>query len=202
MLPYHANLDHIGRNFDAEDILPSLRKLIQYTAAVRRPVELNHERVALRGRRSGRDLSTQYGQGRSALWVGMDVFFYVEDETTETVTNVRVPTTHTELPPWVLDLLQEANRGLEIFAIQRNVDSYLQRMKTPSSRSIGLLSTINWAAVPLVWTPMFMRDTESTVTCEEATTAQIRLIKGLAPSGEEPEVVAEAIEILHRVTGL
>ena len=202
MLPYHASLDHIGRNFDAEDILPSLRKLMQYAASIRRPVELNQERVALRGRRSGQELSSQYGQGRSVLWLGTDVFFYVEDTTTESVTNVRVPTTHEELPPWVMGLLQEANRGMEIFAIQRNVDSYLQRTKTPSGRSVGLLSSINWAAVPLVWTPMFMRDTEYTVTCEEATTAQVRLIKGVAPSGEEPEVVAEAIEILHRITGL
>jgi hypothetical protein len=47
-----------------------------------------------------------------------------------------------------------------------------------------------------------MKNAQVTVTPAQAADAQSRLLKELTPSWEEPETIAEAIELLNRFTGV
>jgi hypothetical protein len=101
-----------------------------------------------------------------------------------------------------MELLREASMSTDFFGIARNVDSYLTRIATNPAPALRLLRTINWALVPLVWKPLFMKNAQVTVTPAQAADAQSRLLKELTPSWEEPETIAEAIELLNRFTGV
>ena len=206
LLPYHANVELVGKGFDDEEVLPSLRNLLRYAAVSRQPIrDVDAERLFARGQKDANQICTRYGQQRCALWLGTHVFFYVERDTHEPgneLTNVRIPSTYQELPPWVMHLLVEVSPGVDAFAIGLNVNSYLQGLHNIASRSTQLLRGINWASVPLVWKPMFMQGGDTSATAQQAADAQARLLKSVAPSWEEPEVLSEAIERLGRITGI
>ena len=206
LLPYHVNLDQLGKSFDDEDILPSLHKLLRFAAVPPRTIgDLDNERLLMRGQKQPHHMSSHYGSGRCALWLGADVFFYIQKEADEDgneLTNVRIPGSYQEIPPWVMHLLVEVSIGVDAFAIGINVNNYLQRLQATASRSTQLLRSINWAAVPLIWKPTFMVGCDTCVTVQQAAEAQSRLIKAIAPSWEDPETVSETIERLGRITGV
>ena len=205
LLPYYVNVSNMGRNMDAEELLPSVRKLLKFAAVKASSEHIDMERLHIRGQRHSDRMSTEYGNGICALWVGEDVFFYVEDKSDQVLgalRNVRLPSNHSELPGWVMELLREASMSTDFFGIARNVDSYLTRIATNPAPALRLLRTINWALVPLVWKPLFMKNAQVTVTPAQAADAQSRLLKELTPSWEEPETIAEAIELLNRFTGV
>jgi hypothetical protein len=204
LLPYHVNLNHVGKVFDAEEILPSLRRLLCYAAVPKAPIgELDPDRLQCRGQKQADRIATDYGGDRHALWLGTEVFFYVEGVGDgNPLTNVRIPISYQELPPWVMALLCEVSHGTDAFAIGMNVNTYLHTLSATATRSTQLLRSINWAAVPLVWRPMFMQGCDTCVTAIQAGEAQARLIKAIAPSWEEPETVLETIERLARITGI
>jgi hypothetical protein len=206
LLPYHVNLDQLGKSFDNEDILPSLHKLLRFAAVPPRTIgDLDNERLLMRGQKQPHHMSSHYGSGRCALWLGADVFFYIQKEADEDgneLTNVRIPGSYQEIPPWVMHLLVEVSMGVDAFAIGINVNNYLQRLQATASRSTQLLRSINWAAVPFIWKPTFMVGCDTCVTVKQAAEAQSRLIKAIAPSWEDPETVSETIERLGRITGV
>ena len=205
LLPSDANLNVVGERFHAAGLLPSLRYLLEY--ATNLPVaDRTHLHdstcAATHAGRAGPDaLSTPAGSGRHTLWLGKDAFFYVEaTERDTTFANSRAPDHHGELPPWVLSLLQSAGAG-DPFTLQRNLDVGLShfhaRHGTAPQR---LLRSIHWASLPLVWRPLFVRDVRVVATRAQCEAAQARLVKGVAAVWEDAPVVAEAIEILGRLT--
>lgn len=201
LLPYYTNLETVGRHFDVAELLPSLRHLARLVLGPGDSSLMGAERVERLGQRLYNQLSTDHGNGRHTLWLGTDAFFYVERQSENALTNVRLPKTHKELPPWVLSLLMDVGRTKDPFALEKTVDHYLCQLEATGSRAVRLLRSINWATVPLVWKPLFMHDAVSTVSNREAQSSQARLIKAAAPSWEEAEVVSESIELLHRITG-
>ena len=201
LLPYYTNLETVGRHFDLAELLPSLRQLMRLVLGGREPNRMGSERVERLGQRLYNQLSTDHGNGRHTLWLGTDAFFYVEQQSDNALINVRLPATHKELPPWVLSLLMDMGHTKDPFALEKTVDHYLRQLEATGSRAVRLLRCINWAAVPLVWKPLFMHDAVSTVSNCEAQASQARLIKAAAPSWEEAEVVSESIDLLHRITG-
>ena len=205
LLPYHTNIANLGQHFDRRQILPSLRSLLRF-AAVGVPVDqLDLSRLNTRAQFHPDRISMEYGSGQCALFLGEDIFFYMEDKSEKCpnpLLNVRLPASHTELPTWVMHILYEASKDMDAFAIARNVDSYLLCIASNVPPAIRLLQSVNWASIPLIWKPLFMRNAEVVVTPTQASQAQARLIKELAPTGEEPETIAEAIEILHQFTGV
>ena len=205
LLPYHANLHNIGRYFDAEEILPSLDKLLKFASSDRKQGKVNPADVERRGMQPSDRMAIDYGNGLCAMWLGNDVFFFVEVSAQDQINplrNVRAPINHSEIPTWAMDLLSETNPGVDRFSLARNVDSFLQRMDSSASRAVRLLRSVNWSAIPLVWRPLFMKNMNVTVSARQASEAQVRLIKGISPEGEAAEIVAEAIDLLHRMTGV
>ena len=205
LLPCHTNLLNIGRYFDSEDILPSLDKLLKFSSSDRKHEKVNPGDVERRGMRPADRMAIDYGNGLCAMWLGNDIFFYVEQSPQDQINplrNVRGPINHSEIPVWAMDLLSEANPGVDRFSLARNVDSFLQRMDSSGSRAVRLLRSVNWASIPLVWKPLFMKNIDISVSVRQASEAQVRLIKGISPEWEEAEIVAEAIDLLHRMTGV
>ena len=205
LLPYHANLHNIGRYFYAEEILPSLDKLLKFASSDRKQGKVNPADVERRGMQPSDRMAIDYGNGLCAMWLGNDVFFFVEVSAQDQINplrNVRGPINHSEVPTWAMDLLSETNPGVDRFSLARNVDSFLQRMDSSASRAVRLLRSVNWSAIPLVWRPLFMKNMNVTVSVRQASEAQVRLIKGISPEWEEAEIVAEAIDLLHRMTGI
>ena len=212
LLPYYVNTNNVGNNFDLFGVLPSLNKLVSHAAVSRNPVELNLKHLQIRGQRLRDELHVEYGKGVCSLWLGKHVFFYVEREHTEDtdtedapphqLRNVTTPANHRELPHWVLEFLGDMSTGTDAFAMAKNVDSYLAGMEMNLSPGLKLLRSINWASLPLVWNPLFMKNAETCVTVDQATRAQTSLIKGVCPSWEEAETMAEAIDLLNRITGV
>ena len=204
LLPYYTNHNNLGRNFDLYDVLPSLQKLVHFTAKNKGPISLDFMHIEQRGLRTKGELATEYGHHTFALWLGEHVFFYREviGPSEPELCNIAIPQDHTELPQWSLDYLCEISNGLDAFAIARNVDAFLSQFGRSTSSAQKVLSTINWATIPLVWKPTFMKNAETHVSTEQAVQAQTRLIKGICPSWEDAERLAETIDLLSIITGI
>ena len=201
LLPDTANLNVVGEQFHEAGILPSLRWLVQYAT------EGIPYRMACEAARSmhGRNVDQEaLGPGAHAYWLGGDVFFFVRAETKDqaTANNCRAPDAHGELPRWVMPMLRELTEGkLDGFNLQRNVDICLAHFQTMHGGAAQrLLRSVNWSGLPLVWRPMFVRDIRHTTTRAQAEGAHEKLIKNVAAMWEDAPVVAEAIEILGRLT--
>ena len=208
LLPANVNLRTVGANFHNAGILPSLRFLLRYgtpTARVADPVVTVATAERLGNRHPWR-MITEYGRNVCALWIGDDVFFYVEqtprgsDGAPGGITDCRAPDTHTELPPWVLHLLADV-AGVQTLYVQRTVDASLAHFQAEhGTPAVRLLRSINWGALPLHWRPLFMRGEEPSATPQQAADAQARLIKSSAAMWEDAEVLAQAIDLLSEVT--
>ena len=206
LLPYYTNLNNLGRNFDLYDLLPSLQQLVRFAAKHKGPVVIDFNRIQQRGRRTAGELAIEYGPGTFAMWLGEHVFFYREstasDDPTPELCNVTTPQNHTELPRWVLEYLCEISPGLDAFAIERNVDAFLSQFGRATTPAQRMLRAVNWPTIPLVWNPTFVKNVETHVSTEQALQAQARLIKGVCPSWEDAERLAETIDLLNVITGI
>lgn len=161
-------------------------------------------------------MDTVYGDtGVTALWLGDEVFFYVADADTD-VFNVRLPHSHRDLPPWVVPLLQEhAPRPLAGPILIRNVDAYLENLAAHAraSDAVALLRRVNWGQLPLLWRPMRLRGTTTslTVTVVESRAAQRRLIANMGRDlddafddarAEKQTILDETLTLLGYLTGV
>jgi hypothetical protein len=116
--------------------------------------------------------------------------------------NCRAPDTHRELPPWVASLLV-ATTHAELFGLHRALDVCLGHFQQHhGSGAQRLLRSINWGNLPLVWRALFVRDVRAVTTCAQAEAAQARLVKSVSAMWEDAHVLAEAIELLARVTAV
>ena len=134
LLPSNVNMRTVGVNFHNAGILPSLRFILRHaipTSRVGDPAVAQATAERLGARPAGR-MHSEYGRGICALWLGDDVFFYMEqavpagDQTTTEVTvlDCRLPDNHRELPGWVADLIAEI-AGLQTVFVHRTIDACL-----------------------------------------------------------------------------
>lgn len=66
--------------------------------------------------------------------------------------------------------------------------------------SPGLLRRLNFAAIPLVWQPLFLTEAQATHALEDSEDAQSRLLRSAFERDEDPEAVADAADLLRRIT--
>ena len=129
------------------------------------------------------------------LWLGEETFAYVEES--PGLTGCRPPTHTNELAPWIVSAIADAAET-DVFAVQRNLSHFLEdfwsryytkrllltRSVTPGRR---ILRAVNWAAIPLVWHPLFLTDAHQTHTLSECETSQSRLLRSIGEERQDPE---------------
>lgn len=225
LLPTHAPVHLVARRFENMGILPSWRGLVRYalpSLAHPGPDVESLERHA--GRlvtdRERCHMTTECGGGLMTMWLGQEVFFYVElPESAEAAKGeghhhpppqIRLPTQPEELPPWCMDLLLDlAGQEMDPHCVRRNVSEYLDWFQEQggnqdvSRGALTLLRFINWGALPLHWRPVFFRDVQPVVTDKQSAEAQMELLRRMGTVAKvSGEAVTEAAEVLQRITGV
>lgn len=202
LTPPDCNDNLLGACLDKASILPSLQSLVRHCvgggsltadallqAILRSPERRPSEGVA----------HVQYEGGVSVLWLGDYAFFYVSDGDRK----CRIPRATSDLPPWVCHTLSEEGR-MDPFALDGRIAAYLDCFARQSTAAIRLLRSIDWGAIPLVWRPLFVTDIRHGYSRADCAAAQLRLLRRVAEdmADAHPEVVAEALAVLHYATGL
>ena len=219
VLPFNAVVNLVGRRFEEAGLWPSWRGLVRYAAPPTvvggsSNADVPFDALEAHGARLAMDplrthMHTAYGGGAVAVWLGEDVLFVVDTTVApggDAATAVRLPERCADLPPWVVSLLVERTHGaLDEQAVRRNVDAYLEWFaRRPIGAALTLLRAVGWHHLPLVWRPVFLRGDHAVprVTMRESADAQARVVKGVAAVWDDAETVAEAVAVLHRLTGL
>lgn len=145
-------------------------------------------------------LNTMYGDRVGVLWLGDEAFAYVEEQ--PGLTGCRPPTKPDELAPWIVPAIADA-AAADVFSVQRNLSHYLEDFcRRPTTPAVRMLRAVNWAAIPLVWHPLFLLEAQQTHTLTECEQSQSRLLRSIGEEQADPEVLAEAAELLKRITTL
>ena len=122
------------------------------------------------------------------------------------MTNVTLPLTVDQMPPWVLQLLGEQYGGGDHHHLATLVDTYLELFRrTPVSPAILILRRVNWPALPLQWHPVYLPHIPVHISRVESQQAQERLVRNLmkiTEKTEQPFPERELREVLARITGL
>jgi hypothetical protein len=191
-----------------------------------------HELLETYGSRLVRDperiyIHTEYelrnGLSAGVLWLGEEVFFFVSGTGSKAtpestgILGVRLPTSHSELPPWVVPLMEEQWRMGSTAEVEGQLDAYLSLFTVTSasvSPSTRILRSIHWGSLPLHWQPVCLRNLPLRVSRKESMHAQARLMRNLGASFPPDDLRAgcdalwhtargcEATALLGQITGL
>lgn len=219
LLPHDSNLPLIAKNFEVNEVLPNWNALYHFslpTASSSSSLKVRtipYCKIESYGHREATDrnrnhMHTTYEDGRTALWLGDNVFFCVEEADPIWV---HPPTNTKELPPWVLQLLtrllchgqatdpvDETDPYVQPARVEENVNAYLRIFSRPSTlRGLDVLRRINWGILPLYWKPIFFKDVDRRVSVRTAYEAQAQLISSLGLGQTETE---ETLQLLNQLT--
>jgi hypothetical protein len=211
VLPSHANINMVGSAFDHAGLYPSWSGLLRYgrTGVGRAPSISRATLLHSAGRlEDDPSMCSEYGRGIISLWIGEEVFFAVECKEDEkqkrsTLANLRLPEGLQELPPWVVPLLSSICGDGDVHGVTTNIQQYLKWFTSVHSGApVRLLRSIHWAALPLIWHPLFITNIPTRTNLHESADAQARLVKSVTAVWEDAEITAEAIELLNGMTGV
>jgi hypothetical protein len=134
-------------------------------------------------------------------------FFYTMDSNAEDhdqpVQPVHAPANIEELPPWVPQLLTDTIPPTAPMAhkLDDQINMYLQLfIGANPSPTIQFLRRINWATLPLYWTPIFLEKLPVRVRNAESREAQHRLVEVFGHA-ESEEVRNDAVNVIRTFTG-
>ena len=152
-------------------------------------------------------MQTLYSNGSAVMWFGDQAFFYVQTEPVAGTKSehqlplVRVPEHVDELPPWVSQLMKEIARVDNPDSIDHNIDLYLDHFHSLQSTNRGLafVRRINWALLPIHWSPVFMQHMRVRVSVNDSIKAQKHLVDSMGPN-ESQETKDEALSIIQSFT--
>jgi hypothetical protein len=148
-------------------------------------------------------MQTMYSNGSAVMWFGNQVFFYVQES--RPVENqlplVRVPANVDELPPWVSVLMKEIARVENPDSIDSNLDSYLEWFQNLQSnnRALAFVRRINWALLPLSWSPVFIQNMRVRITVSDSINAQRHLVDSMS-CNEPVQIKEQALSIIQSFT--
>ena len=208
LVPSDATLSFVAKGFAAAGIFPSLDQL--FAAIVHPPAklppfaELETLSDRLRKDPARRLMFTLYDNGACVMWLCGQVFFYTRNhpdtaDSDQPIEPVHVPTTLSELPPWVPQLLRDTVTVAD--KMEDQINMYLQLFIGASpSPTTEFLRKINWATLPLYWTPLFLKDVSVHVKKSQSREAQHRLVEILGQD-ETEETRNEAIAVIQSFTG-
>jgi hypothetical protein len=192
ILPANVNFETVGSRFQQARLLPSLRFLVQYAVPSVSRVRTGNAQLAM----------ARAQKSAGALWIGSEHVFFFREASTEgnnALANCHLPTTHTELPHWVCPLIADLV-GVHERQIHRNVDAVLEQFaREECSPAVRLLRTVNWAALPLAWEPLFLSHVPPPTTAQNED-AQLRLVRAITPEWMDAEIQNEVVSLLQDIT--
>ena len=209
LVPSGITPSFVANAFAAANILPSLHQM--FTTLLHPPAKLPPFAVLESlAERLAKDPThhlqfTLYENGAGVMWIHDQVFFYTRDEEDDdakrVIERVHVPTTIEELPPWVPRLFK-ASTDPATQKIEDHINIYLQLfIGANPSRTKEFLRQINWATLPLFWTPIFLKDPSLDVRKSDSREAQNRLVELLGPDQTE-DTRNEALDVIRVFTGV
>lgn len=146
-------------------------------------------------------MHTTYANGVTVFWIGNDAFFCVEEK--DSFEKVRPPFTVSDLPMWVLELLEELI-GRDVMLpgrLRDNITEYLEWFHTRKVAHpvVHILRKINWGVLPLIWKPIFISDVPYSVSTTDAKNAQKQLLDSILSPEEHLAHMDTALPIVQAI---
>jgi hypothetical protein len=145
-----------------------------------------------------------YDNASGVMWLDEEVFFFVMEDDSDIddhhhLPPVRAPMNANELPRWVSQLLEDVVPQSHRIDDSLNLFLNLFIGSNPTA-STQLLRRINWAMLPLYWTPVFLKSIPRRVRDSESLTSQHKLIE-LMGQDATPETKRDALFVIQSITG-
>lgn len=209
LVPTDVTISSVQKGFAAAHIFPSFNGL--FSALIPSPAKPpSFVSVEIAANRLVGDplrllVYTLYDNGSGVMWLDDDMFFFVMEEDNDIDNHhhlppARAPLNASELPRWVAQLLKDAMPTGHLVDDSINVFLNLFLGSDPTA-SMQLLRHINWAMLPLYWTPTFVKDTPIQVRESDSHSAQRKLIDVMGQN-ETAETKCDALSILQSFTGV